>query len=113
MPLHKLIIAAHNVFPYLSDSKKHFTINLTTSIKNRNTNLAIACTIKAMDSFLHIVKSCPQFIYLNKIYATSVPISHQSHKEWLESFQHMLPNIDTWVSSMESQKKTSLHIKMK
>jgi len=104
MPLHNLIFVAHNVFPYLGDCKKHFTANLTTSIKSRNTNLAIACTIKAMDSFLHIVKSCLQFINLNKIYATRVLISHLLHKEWLETFKHMLPNIDTWVNSTESQK---------
>jgi hypothetical protein len=104
MPLHKFIFAAHNVFPYLGDSEKHFTPHLTTSIKSRNTNLAIACTIRAMDSFLHIVKSCLQFINLNKIYVTSVPISHPLHKKWLQSFKHTLPNIDTWVSNMNLKK---------
>ncbi len=104
MPLHNLIFVAHNAFPYLGDCKKHFTANLTTSINSRNTNLAIACTIKAMDSNCNIVKSCSQFINLNKIYATRVLISHLLHKEWLETFKHMLPNIDTWVNSTESQK---------
>jgi hypothetical protein len=66
-----------------------------------------------MDSFQHIVKSCPQFINLNMICATNVSIFHPPLKEWLDSFKHTLPNIDTWVSIMESQKKSSLHIKMK